>query len=397
MRNFQLPLWLGSASQPTAGTFAALFSLDAIARTLLITIVPLKAHALLGDAQKVSVLYFAISVVGLFGSLAIPWLVHRLRRRWVFSLGVGSFVAATGLYVLPGLPALVAALILQVLGAACVEVTLNLYVMDHIARRDIARFEPMRVFFAAGAWAIGPWLGVYVAERVGQEATFALAALGALFMLGYFWFLRVTENPAVARVQTLPPNPLRYLPRFFSQPRLVLAWALAIGRAGWWTMFFIYAPIYAVTAGFDPVISGAIVSVGNMSLFLVPLWGWFGQRYGIQRLLVIGYTLAGGITVAVAFAAHVPWLGITLLVVAALAASIIDGAGNVPFLRAVRPLERPEMTAVFGTFRHTSQLVTPGLFAVLLKLFALPAVFLAGGAIFAALAYLARYIPRQLK
>lgn len=397
MRNFQLPLWLGSASQPTAGTFAALFSIEAVARTLLITVVPLKAYTLLGDAQTVSVLYFAISAVGLLGSLAIPWLVRCLRRRWVFSLGVAFFAAAMGFYILPTLPALIVALILQIFGAACIEITLNLYVMEHIARRDIARFEPMRIFFAAGAWAIGPWLGVFLAERVAPEATFALAALAAFAMLGYFWFLRVTENPAVARAQTLPPNPLLYLPHFFGQPRLVLAWALAVGRAGWWAMFFIYAPIYAVTSGLDPMVSGAIVSIGNASLFLVPLWGKLGQRYGIRGLLVVGYGLAGMLTMAVAFAAPTPWLGMALLVGSALAASIIDGAGNVPFLRAVRPLERPEMTTVFGTFRQTSQILTPGLFAVLLKVFALPAVFLAGGAILAALAYFARYIPRRLK
>jgi MFS family permease len=132
-------------------------------------------------------------------------------------------------------------------------------------------------------------------------------------------------------------------------------------------------------------------------MFLVAAWGWLGRRFGIRWLLILGYTLAGASTLAVALAAGIPWLGAALLVAAAFAASLIDGAGNVPFLRAVRPLERPEMTAVFGTFRHTSQIVMPGLFAVLLKAFALPAVFLASGGIMLALAYYARYIPRRLK
>jgi len=126
------------------------------------------------------------------------------------------------------------------------------------------------------------------------------------------------------------------------------------------------------------------------------LWGALVRRIGMRRMLVAGYATAGALTVAVAWAAPSPWLGAAMLVTAAVAASIVDGAGNTPFLRAVRPLERPEMTTVFGTFRHASQLVPPAVFAVLLRAFALPAVFVASGFSLLALAWFARYIPRKM-
>jgi aerobic C4-dicarboxylate transport protein len=46
-----------------------------------------------------------------------------------------------------------------------------------------------------------------------------------------------------------PSNPVLYLRRFFAQPRLRLAWTLAASRSSWWSMFYVYAPIFAVTAG----------------------------------------------------------------------------------------------------------------------------------------------------
>ena len=95
------------------------------------------------------------------------------------------------------------------------------------------RFEPLRLFFAAGSWVLGPWLGVYLKDEVAPWSTFALAGGTALALFGFFWFLRLTENPAVAPAKGPPPNPLRYLPRFFGQPRLRLAWLLAVGRSGW--------------------------------------------------------------------------------------------------------------------------------------------------------------------
>jgi hypothetical protein len=74
----------------------------------------------------------------------------------------------------------------------------------------------------------------------------------------------------------------------------------------------------------------------------------------------------------------------------------VDGGGNVPFLRAVRPLERAEMTTVYMTYRNASQLGPPGIYAFLLLTFELPAVFVAGGALTVAMALLARYIPRRM-
>ena len=113
-------------------------------------------------------------------------------------------------------------------------------------------------------------------------------------------------------------------------------------------------------------------------------------------MLLVGYAVGGVDPVAGAAVAGAPWLAAALLVGAALGASIVDGAGNVPFLRAVRPLERAEMTTVFMTYRNAAQFGPPGIFAALLRVFELPAVFIAGGAAMLVMARLARHIPRRM-
>ena len=100
-------------------------------------------------------------------------------------------------------------------------------------------------------------------------------------------------------------------------------------------------------------------------------------------------------TIGVGAVAGTTWLTITLLIVACFAASAIDGAGNVPFLRAVRPRERPEMTTVFSSYRDAARLTIPGLFALVLNVFALPAVSVTSGLIMLVLAAYARHIPRR--
>jgi len=75
--------------------------------------------------------------------------------------------------------------------------------------------------------------------------------------------------------------------------------------------------------------------------------------------------------------------------------SILAGAGNLPFLRAVHPYERAEMTTVFASFRDVAQLGPPVVCALLLSLFNLSAVFVAAGLMMLASSLLSRRIPRR--
>ena len=83
------------------------------------------------------------------------------------------------------------------------------------------------------------------------------------------------------------------------------------------------------------------------------------------------------------------------LVAAAFAASITDGPGNVPFMRAVHPHERSEMTSVYSTYRESARLAMPAAYSVVLLVLPLSAVFIASGVTMLVLAQFARYLPRR--
>ena len=387
---------LGDLRRPSAPAFLLLFSLDSMARAMLITVVPLHAYAILADAQKVSVLYFGASTVGLFGALSVPWWVGRLRRRWTLALGSACLLGAVVLLSRQHIAAFTVGLILQMLGGAALTICLNLYVLDNIPKADLTRFEPVRMLFAGIGWMTGPVLGVFLATRIAPWSPYVLSGGLSLALILYFWTLRGPR--AVAGSATAAPpqtNPLRFIRRFSVQPRLVLAWLLSVGRAAWWNMFYIYAPIYAVATGLGEEAGGIIASVGSAGLFTVTFWGWVGRRKGIRWLLVFGYVVTGFFSVLVGGAMALPMVGAVLLVAAAFAASITDGAGNVPFLRSVRARERAEMTSVYATYRESARLSMPALYSVLLLVFPLPAVFVASGGLMFLLAHYARYLPRS--
>jgi hypothetical protein len=65
------------------------------------------------------------------------------------------------------------------------------------------------------------------------------------------------------------------------------------------------------------------------------------------------------LSIGAALTFDVPWLDITLLVMASFSGGTIDGAGDLLFLRAVHPYERSEMTTVSTSFREVTQVGPP--------------------------------------
>ena len=375
--------------------FAGLFFFATFSRAVLISVLPLESHALLGDAQAVSLLYFCAAGLGVATSITVPVLLHRLGAGRTFYIGVLAMLVSIVLLGSRTPPLFVAGLALHFMSIAAMDVPLNACILEVTPRRELMRFEPLRILYTVFAFAVGPWLGVYLQSRVAPTLPYAIGGTAALFSVLYYRWLGL-HTVALRRDTTRPLNPLRHVRRFAGQPRMRLAWVLAAARASWWMTFVIYTPIYAKVSGLGELAGAATVSIGTAWVLSVTWWGRVGRRYGLRRLLTGGFVATSGVSVLVGLCAGWPWAALALLVLNALAATALDGAGNVPFMRAVRPFERSEMTGVYLTYRDIAQLGAPGLFAVLLVAFPLPVVFFAAGGWMLGAAGLCRYIPRRM-
>lgn len=397
MRHIHAPVWLHAFNRPTTPTFVTLYTLEALSRASLVTVIPLVAYEHLGDAQKVSMLYFAAGLVGLCSSFTVPWLVNKLTRRGVLTLGVGVIMGAMAMFASGNPQLFMVGMALHLFGGACIEVSISLYMMDHVPRNEMGHFEPVRLLYSGLAWTIGPWLGVFLRSNVAEWLPFAMSGTITAVLLVYFWYLRLTVDPSVSTKRKPVTNPLKFVRRFTAQPRLLLAWSLAVGRAGWWGMFYVYTPIYVISVGLDENIAGALSSMATMFVMTIPWVAKYMRRFGTRKTLMIGYIGCGAGTLCVAFVAGMPWVGVAVLGLTALLAVPIDSVGNVLFFRAVHPYERAEMTTVFTTYRYGAQLIFPGTFAALLKAFALPAVFAAAGAGMIALGVVSSKVPKSMQ
>jgi MFS family permease len=382
--------------RPHAGSFGLMFAIGAFGRALILTIVPLEAYTLLEGARNASIFFMAIAGLNLLLSFGIPALIARFSRRrmyWTFAMitAAGPLFLATGTLV--GLP----------LGALCREfggtalfISQNLYMMEYIRKRDFVRAEPLRLFFQAIAWGAGPYVGMLLFVRVDPWAAFGLASAACLAELAYFHAMGMKDQPPAAPQTRIPTNPLRFVLRFFAQPRLRLAYAIAVCRSTWWSVLNVYGPIYMVKTGAGDEMGGLVVGACNLMLLATPSIGWLARRIGVRRVVVAAFAFAGLATAAIAAAYPSPGFGFALFLIAGIAVVALDAVGTVPFLRAVRARERVEMTMVFITYGQISQLGPMIVFSVLLSFLELPAVFVATAVLLLWASSVSRFIPRSM-
>ena len=219
------------------------------------------------------------------------------------------------LLALDAAPALVVAMFCRTAGAAMLNVTLSLYIMDNIGRRELTRSEPLRLAISTLAWGLAPYVGVRL-----MEAARALGAGGRsaspppLVLVALFWALRLAEGgpiraPARGGRRRRCAIPLAAARRFAAQPRLRLAWAIAFARSAFWTTFFVYVPILMVEGGLDATAGGIAVAAGNLMLLNNLFARRWAERHGLRRVLGASLIAAGALALAAGVLSLAPACG----------------------------------------------------------------------------------------
>ncbi len=369
---------------------------EAIVRGTLLAVFPLLMYRAWGDAALVSKWYLVVGFLSLLTSLMVPMLSRYLPRRWVYKASVLMYLVGAGLGAWGG-DLTTLALLCHSIGAASSFVCFNAYVLEHVNKADFGRLESLRMFYGGLGWTAGPLLGVTLLG-IWRGAPFLIVALGALGMLGLIRAMGLGE----LRVHTTADrsragsNPIAILRKFFGQPRLVAGWFFALARScGWW-VYFVYVGIFAVQNGLGEQVGGIATSVANAGLFLAPLMLRWIQRHSVRRSLRMAFLCGGACFIAAAMLSSWPWSTVSLLILGSVFLVVLDVCAGLPFMMAVKPSQRSEMSAVYSSFRDFSGIVSPALAWVVLQFAPVAGVFAMGGLCLLAGWVVAGYLHPQL-
>lgn len=391
-------VWSTAPPKRGAVAFASLFAIESFARALISTVVSVQAHDLLQSSQKVSVLFTCVSLAVLASALVLPLIFRHVPRRWIYTGGVAGLALGSLAFATHGLPGQVAGMYLRNVGAATLNISLALYILDHIRKADLVRSEPLRLVFSAASWTVGPFLGVWLYETHGPWAPQLLCILACCLLVMFFWYLRLNDHPIIRAARTKPQNPLANVGRFISQPRLRLAWVIAFGRSCFWTTFFVYGSLLMIEGNLGKEASGLLISLSQLGLISAYFAGRVAERVGVRKVISGAYAV-GAVSVIIAGYAGTgaPVVAAVFLLIGAIANSVLDGVGGIPYLRSVRAFERAQMTGVYRSYVDLSDLLPSLIYSVVLLALPLGSVFCILGVWLAVVGFLAwRYLPRSM-
>lgn len=393
------PLGLNTvfAADSAGSSLARLNGLEGFSRAILVSVVPLLAFKALGSKEAVAHMYLAAALFTFCITLNFSRLERWLQRRWVVTLA-GTFLFSAAILLYLGdrwlFPLGVG---LRASAASLFSVCLSLYIMDYITRKHIAMTESKRMVYAGAAWLTGPALGAWLWNHEWYVVPFLLSMLSALMMLLYFWKLRLGDNPILTKATQKPPvSPLKAVPRYFSQPRLRIAYFITLTRAVYWSALFIYGPIYVVEAGLPAWVAGILLSGISGLLLFSPLVRRSAERFTTKRIIIAALSLAGLSMLALSVMGKPHPYGLIFWCSGALGGVCLDVLGNIPFMRLVKAYERTDMTMVFSTWREMSELVTPLAITLITLFFPFAVFYLALGVALLSVAIAATWLPKQL-
>ena len=395
MHERRIPEWLRHSPAPSIRDFGILAGLEAIVRGILISVFPLVLYRSLGDAGLVSASYFSVGVISLIVGMLLPGAIRLIPRRWAYTGGAAMFMVSAACAIWGGALGLLLALALNTMGAVVTFICFNAYVLDYISRVELGRCETSRMFYSALGWTAGPLVGVML-MRLWEPAPFVISALAALAMLLAFWWMRMGDGKEITKARAPAANPLAYLPRFLAQPRLIAGWLFAVIRScGWW-IYVVYLPIFAIEQGLNRELGGILLSLTNAALFGAPLLQLWIQKHSIRFAVQSGFLLVAACFTLAYLCASWPAFAVGLLVLGSLALIELDICAGLPFLMAVKPSERTEMSAVYSSYRDVSGILTPGVAWLVLLVSPVAGIFAAGGLALAAAAALATTLHPRL-
>lgn len=373
-----LPLALKHSPTPRIEHFALLSGLDAAIRGMLISTMPLVVYDALGDAQATSVLYFIAGIVALIWGLMVPWATRKVPRRWAYTGGVCLYIIGNTLGAIGTVWSVPLALMCNAMATVTIFVCLNAYVLDYVDRANLGRSQSVQMVYAATAWTLGPMSGVWLYHH-WAPAPFLVAGAFAVVLLVSFWVLRLGNGKQITRARRPAVNPLGYLGRFFSQPRLIAGWMFAVMRScGWW-VYVVYLPIFCIEAGLGDKVGGIALSITNALLFAAPALNRLGRRMSVRRSVRAAFGICGVLFCLAGLLSFLPWVTVALVMTSSVFLVMLDVVGGLPFLMSVKPSERTEMSAVYSSFRDVSGILTPGAAWLVLWLAPLPGIFIASG------------------
>ncbi|MEA3329943.1 MAG: MFS transporter [Nanoarchaeota archaeon] len=168
-------------------------------------------------------------------------------------------------------------------------ISFGLIIKDKSKNKNLARNEGMRFTFLNLAWIIGPLIAGFISNEYGINLVFVLSAIILLFTIILSKFLGIKDNKFEKKIHG---NFFKNVKDFLSDRTRLCAYAIGSGVSFWWSLIYLYVPIYIIRNNLSEVWIGYFLFAIPIPLILLELkFSKIAGNRGFRRLFQIGYLI----------------------------------------------------------------------------------------------------------
>lgn len=197
----------------------------------------------------------------------------------------------------------------------------GIIIRDKSDKKKLARNEGLMYTFANVSWVVGPLIAGFISVKFGVPSIFIIAAALTFFGFILLKFSRIKDDNVTKKVDG---NILGNFLDFFKKKDRVMAYLLGAGVTFWWSLIYLYIPLYIFENNFNEIWIGTFLFMVAVPLIMLeyPL-SKFSAKYGSKLLFQVGYFIPAAIAF-VCFFLNSIILILALLVLASVGIAMLE-------------------------------------------------------------------------
>lgn len=222
----------------------------------------------------------------------------------------------------------------------------GIIVKDRSKKGQLSANEGLLYSFMNLSWVIAPLVAGYVASVSGNKYVFLLSALFLLCALFVFKVMDVRDGHVK---RNLDSNMKKNFFDFFKKRDRVFAYLLGGGAVLWFTLIYLFMPLYIIKQGLDKLWVGYFLfGVSLPLIFSEYKLSKIASKYGFRKMFITGFLFVGVISLISFFVGNI-YVLLALLVLASFGMAMVEPTSEAYFFDILKSGEASRFYGPYNT------------------------------------------------
>jgi len=335
---------------------AVILSIAGLAASFVDTVWALYLESLIEDIAMVGFFSGFLTILSFASFFFIVPILERKSKSLLFGFSLFAigciyilFAVSRSFYFVFILASLVSILISLKISSA------GIVVRDFSPKKVLVRNEGLMYTFMNIAWVLGPLPAGYIAEAFGISLVFILAGIFTLFAFLMLLVFRIKDDNTIKRVDG---NVFRNFFDFFKSKKRVLSYFLSGGVNFWWTLIYLFMPIYIIRNGLSDIWVGYFLFAVPIPLVMLEFYfSKLAGKIGFRKIFRMGYLWLVAVSLLAFFFSSNIYLLMGIIVLGGIGAALLEPTTEAYFFDISSNSEVVRFYAPYNTTIDTNQFI----------------------------------------